>query len=534
MLKALLKKQFLELASLYLKDKKTGKMRVGKNLILFALLYAFLFIYIGFSFSSISLMLADALIPSGNGWVYYAIIGLLSVLISGFLNSLSTYSILYLSKDNELLLSFPIPPSDILLSRMLSVYVMGYIYELLVLLPGMIVYWIKAGITVHNVLFTVLLSLIIGALILVITCCVGWLVALITTKTKNNSFVTIITSLLFVGIIYYFSFKSNTILMNIAAQTEKIASGIRRFCPPFYWMGRGLTGEALPALLFAVIILVLTALMIWVLSRNFIKLITTKTSARKKIYKEKNLRSVSASTALLKKEFRKFFNCPVYLLNTGLALIMLLGFSVFALFRKDLFEQFLYMFNGESDLAGRIVPILPAVIVNVIISVSMISAPSISLEGQNIWLLKSLPIRPYEVFRSKIGLHVLLCAAPSLIGLAAFSFVFGASVPDILSSILFSFVFTVWCAVLGIVINMKKPMMEWKNEAVPIKQSFSVGVSMLIGFVSMLIFTGFYLMFPIMIPGWIYMIVFSVILAALTWILIDWLKNKGSELFGEL
>ena len=59
----------------------------------------------------------------------------------------NTYAGLYLPKDNDLLLSMPIPVSVLVAARLLGVYLMGLLYSAIVILPAIIVYWATAGAT---------------------------------------------------------------------------------------------------------------------------------------------------------------------------------------------------------------------------------------------------------------------------------------------------------------------------------------------------------------------------------------------------
>ena len=88
-----------------------------------------------------------------------------------------TYSGLYLSKDNDLLLSMPIPIRSILTIRLASVYLMGLMYSAIVMLPAVIVYWIEVEATPLTIVGPVLLILLISLLVLILSCVLGWCVA---------------------------------------------------------------------------------------------------------------------------------------------------------------------------------------------------------------------------------------------------------------------------------------------------------------------------------------------------------------------
>ena len=78
-------------------------------------------------------------------WLYFTIMAMVAIVLGAFGSVFNTYSSLYLAKDNDLLLSMPIPVRTILLSRLLSVYLMGLLYSGVVLLPAMIVYWVTVS-----------------------------------------------------------------------------------------------------------------------------------------------------------------------------------------------------------------------------------------------------------------------------------------------------------------------------------------------------------------------------------------------------
>ena len=54
------------------------------------------------------------------GWLYFTLMGLVAIFLGAFGSVFNTYSSLYLAKDNDLLLSLPIPVRVIIASRLLS------------------------------------------------------------------------------------------------------------------------------------------------------------------------------------------------------------------------------------------------------------------------------------------------------------------------------------------------------------------------------------------------------------------------------
>ena len=148
MTKALFRKQMMEVFSWLFQDKKSGKNRTKGGIIGFAVLYLLLFGFLGSIFYVTANMLCAPLYEIGFGWLYFALMGLIAVALGVFGSVFNTYSTLYQAKDNDLLLSLPVPPSKILSARLSGVFAIGLMYELIVMIPTLIVFFLKAKVTV--------------------------------------------------------------------------------------------------------------------------------------------------------------------------------------------------------------------------------------------------------------------------------------------------------------------------------------------------------------------------------------------------
>lgn len=203
MIKVLLKKQLQEFSSRYLVDTKTKKLRSKGGMIGMLLLMAFLFVVLMGSFGMFSLTLAGGFIEQGRDWMFFALQGVFALFMGVLGSVFTTFQTLFQPKDNELLLSMPIKPRDILLTRMVGVYLMAFLYSGLVLIPSTVVYWILAKPGMGVVLSTLLLWFVQALFTTVLTCGLGYVIALIASKIKGKSAVTVILSLLFIGGYYY-------------------------------------------------------------------------------------------------------------------------------------------------------------------------------------------------------------------------------------------------------------------------------------------------------------------------------------------
>ena len=145
MIKTLVKKHLFEMYRSFFYDYRRNKAKTKGRIIMSIVGYALIMVgLLGGLFGGMSYALAGPLVTSGMGWFYFMITGGVAILYGAFGSVFNTFSTLYLSKDNDLLLSMPIPIKSILISRLLGVYVMGWIYSSVVMIPAVIIYYLFA------------------------------------------------------------------------------------------------------------------------------------------------------------------------------------------------------------------------------------------------------------------------------------------------------------------------------------------------------------------------------------------------------
>ena len=174
MLKVLLKKQLGEIFRSYFYDAKKNRARSKAATAAYIVLFVGLMVgVLGGMFTYLSLAICRPLMAVGMDWLYFALLGGLSVLLGVFGSVFNTFSSLYLAKDNDLLLSMPIPVPVIMASRLLSVYLMGLMYSGVILLPAVIVYWIVGSASVGAIVGSLLLLVLVSIFVLTLSCALG-------------------------------------------------------------------------------------------------------------------------------------------------------------------------------------------------------------------------------------------------------------------------------------------------------------------------------------------------------------------------
>ena len=251
MLKLLVKKQLTEIFRAYLYDAKKNRARSKAATVGYLVFFVFIMVgIIGGMFTLLSLAMCRSMAEVGMSWFYFAIMGLMAILLGAFGSVFTTYSSLYLPKDNDQLLSLPIPVNTLIAARLLGVYLMGLMYSGVVVLPAIIVYWVTVSAAPLHLLAGVLFLLLISLFVMAISCLLGWVVAKVSLKLKNKSFVTVVLSLVFFGLYYYFfSFKANSLLTELLQNIALYGDKVRSSAYPVYLFGQAGAGDPLSMLL---------------------------------------------------------------------------------------------------------------------------------------------------------------------------------------------------------------------------------------------------------------------------------------------
>lgn len=536
MLKTLIKIRFQGIFMKTMKGSKNKNAGLGKVILIFLA-----FFYIAVVFGGMFGYLFDTILEPftliGYEWLYFGIMALMILLLSVLGSVFMTQQEIYGAKDNELLLSMPIQARDILLSRVFVILIINYVYEAIVAVPCGIVYFIQVPFDIVKLLFFMIVIITLPLLSLALSCTFGWLMAMFMKKIRNKTIITMVLSLGFLGLYFYAINKLPEYLITLIANGQAIGEAIRNTLFPIYHLAVSITDTNLISLLlYLVCCLVPFGIVMYLLSKNFISIATSKSPTKKMKLKESDIKYNSQKLSLLKRELKHFTSNPMVMMNGALGIVFTLVLAGALLVKGSELLDMLGVFPLEyqSVINELIAPMLAIAVIGTN-SMNIISASLISLEGNRLWIIKSLPITTKDILESKLMLHLVLCVPPGLIFSVVGSFVFSLSIQDSLLVIIAPIVFTVFEALLGLVINLWKPKFDWVNETVVVKQSASVMITMF-GTMALVIFiVGIYLGFLgefINLISYVYIIlvIFIVVDIGLYYLLNTWGITRFEEL----
>lgn len=532
MVKVLLKKQLMEFFAFFTQGKG-GKRRPKGAVIGFSALMLYAVVAVVAMFWLLSGALCEPYVSAGLTWVYFAFIATMATAFGVVGGVFMTKSTLYEAKDNELLLSMPAPPWAILFSRLVGVYAITFLFEGLVFIPAVVRYFTVVGVSLLPMVFLFVITLILPLGALAICCLLGWLVALIIARMRSKNLFTILLSFVFMAVYVLVYMNFNEYLVYVMEHGEAVGTAMKTSLYPFYQLGLAATGDPLAMLIFLGLFVGAFALIYYILSKTYLRIIISNRGGKRAKYKAKEAKRASVGAALLKREALRFFKCAAYLLNASMGVIFIAIVSVLCLVKGDLFGmtgEVILAAGGTRELSGLIVSLC----ICISVAMNVVSSSSISLEGENIWIAQSLPVDTWEVLKAKLGLHILVTALPAAGFAVIAGIVMDAGVLLTALSVIVGGVFTFFTAAFGLAANLKFPNLRWTSETVAVKQGAATLLAMLGNIAVVMLLVGGYFLFGKYMPAVLFTAICILLLAAACAALVLWLKKRGVKIFESL
>ena len=242
------------------------------------------------------------------------------------------------------------------------------------------------------------------------------------------------------------------------------------------------------------------------------------------------MKAVSPRRALFRKELRRFWSNSMYVMNAALGSLFTLAAAVALVIYRDAPAQLEQMIPGAGAFLG---PIAAAALC-LLASTNVISAPSVSLEGKNLWIAKSLPVSAGDVLMSKAWVHVAITLPPILLAWLAVVCVLKLSPAMALLILVIAAAFVLSGALFGVVVNLHFPRFDWISEVVAVKQSMSTVICMFVSMAAVIVPIAGFALTSRVLRAEVYLALVAAVFAAVDFIQYRWLMTRGARRFSEL
>lgn len=439
---------------------------------------------------------------------------------------------LFTSRDYDLLLSLPIKDSTILISKIINLLSLNWVFSAFILIPTSIIYFTRVG----DLSWTYFLVLSFGVLLIplipvILASILAFFISYFASRFRYKNITIILGSILLTLGFMVSSYYTQDIIERIVLNSPSIMDMISKIYPPAAYLTKALVDLSLVDLLIFIVLSLLPFMaFILVFSRSFKQIISRLgESYRRADYEVGTLKAETPISALAKKEIRRYISIPIYILNTFIGMILLMVAAVATLFISG---ETLAMYMDIPYVAD-IFPLAILAMMGFCIGMSSTTSSSISLEGKSLWIMKSLPLRTQDIFLGKIILSLLVTLPITILANIIFYLGLDFDLSSLIWNLAISSLYCLVAAYTGLLINLYFPKLDWTSPTTVVKQSASVLVSLVVTLVTIGIpIAAFILLEVTKINIFLGLVLVGLIINLLLVRLI--LNSKGVEKFMEL
>lgn len=427
---------------------------------------------------------------------YFILMGFLAsqmmVLFFGLLYVLSKY---YFSNDLNHLLPLPIKPSYILTSKFITITVSEYLTSLPIFLPFVIIYGIKGREGILYWIYSLLATITLPILPLVIASILIMIMMKYTNIKGKKDLLRNITSVVFIVFVVFMQLQiqkmaqsslGEDFFFNLARDANLLVNKLGIAFPPSMWGALALANSdkliGLTNILMFVGSSILGFLLMLFLSEKlfFDGLIgNIEVSASKGRGKKKDLDKVSIETkpylALAKKELKMLFKTPIYLMNSVGGVIIVPIIIVMSMITGDeSMEPLTDLIYSNID----IVTLAAIGMIGFLGVLNSVGSTTFSREGKNFWIQRTLPIKAKDQIFGRVLSSLAIQVIGVIVLIGSLFFVIKINIVNVLLIVCIGLLASIPLTLIGMIIDILRPMLTWSNPQQAMKQNLNVLIGM--------------------------------------------------------
>ncbi len=402
-----------------------------------------------------------------NKYYILVIAFIVSTLTVFFSNLVSVEDTLFRGNDVELLYSFPLTKGQIVLSKLFNIYLRNLFFICIINIPAILSFASYLKVTDLVGLLYFLFSLTIPFIPIVITSLLSYGNAYMKARRDHKllfGLVRVAVFALFIAIIY--GAIGTVKFTAIDAYMSELFNKLSRFYP-FINMFRYSLVDSNPFYIYLGLILPIYILYVFIvfLANNYIKLISILKGVNvKNQFTMGDVKNNGKLLGMIKKEIITiFYDKPYFMHTIGMEIIgtiVVLGICIVnPLARLKNVEHIVYYYNT----------FMPSIIA-CLSSLCCTTISSLSLEKDNLAMLKSMPLRFGNILFYKVLTNIVICLPFLLVNLLLISIFMETEAIVILISFIYAFFTILFVSILGITLDFVFIDNKEKDRNVIIKQ----------------------------------------------------------------
>ena len=466
------------------------------------ILYIFAFLYLAGIVGVFSNSLISELLKIHQEKMF---LGVILLGIAGFVliqTIFSAINLLYYSKDNEYILPLPLKPSQIVIAKTNVLLVTEYF---IVAILGLIPLSIYGILTYANILYyieMVIVLLIFPIIPILISSLLVLIVMSFAKFTKNRNRFQLIATILILVIVFVASFamgntdSSPEELVQMVMKANGMVELVKNAFPTLGMAIESLTNVNIGIQLLNIILLIATtaiiyALYVFVGQKLYLKgavgnLYSGKKN-KKKIDEKKAFKNSTIFKTYVGKEFKILLRNPIFFMQCVLPAILfpilIIGMTILGINEESNGQaiDFANMFINKTSIY---IGIGILCVIQFFLMFIYISVTAISRDGQNASFMKYIPVKYMKQIDYKVMPNIIMTSIMSIITVIIAGILIKADILYLLLILITSIIMGVFQSYVLIIVDLKKPKLEWNSEYAVVKQNMNLIWSVVISLIS--------------------------------------------------
>ena len=477
------------------------------NKIVSKILYVVLFLYLAAIVSLFSGGMVESLKIINQQEIF---IGLILLVVTAFCviqTIFSSINVFYFTKDNEYILPLPLKPYEIILARTNVLIITEYIVTVLIGFIPLLVYGVLTSASMSYYLLMFVALVLVPILPILLVSIIVMIIMSFAKITKNKNKFQLIATILVLSIVIALSLSTtklqdditNEQLAHMLVEVNGMVDLLKGYFPTLDYAINSLTSDSIVVALFEllkVLVFTISGVIVYVFIaqkiyfKGLVGNLFSSSSKKKNIKINTNKYNNSKLyKSYISKEFKCLIRNPVFFMQCLLPaiLIPLLMIVMVILQMKNsitpqMSEQ-LNSFNGNTFIVA-------CVILGIIQFFSMfiyIAITAISRDGKNAIFMKYIPVSLYKQYIYKCIPNIVMGSITSIISIVVANIILKLDMLMIVLVFIAAIIMNVAESIILIIIDLKRPKLEWDSEYAVVKQNFNLIFPMIISMIAIFI-----------------------------------------------
>ena len=552
-----MKSKVLSLSKVILKNsfqnmetaKEINSNKKSKSMIV---LYVFLFLYLAGIVGVFSNSLISELLKIHQEKMF---LGVILLAIAGFVLIQSIFSainLLYYSKDNEYILPLPLKPSQIVIAKTNVLLVTEYF---IVAILGLIPLSIYGILTYANILYyieMVIVLLVFPIIPVLISSLLVLIVMSFAKFTKNRNRFQLIATILILVIVFVASFamgntdSSPEELVQMVMKANGMVELVKNAFPTLGMAIESLTNINIGIQLLNIVFLIATTAVIYILyvlvgQKLYLKGAVGNLSSGKKNKKKIDEKKVFKNSTIFKtyvgKEFKTLLRNPIFFMQCVLPAIifpiLIIGMTILGINGESNGQtvDFASMFTNKTSIY---IGVGILCVIQFFLMFIYISATAISRDGQNAVFMKYIPVKYMKQIDYKVMPNIIMTSIMSIITVIIAGILIKADILYLLLILITSIIMGVFQSYILIIVDLKKPKLEWNSEYAVVKQNMNLIWPVALGLLSITLLIILGIVLENILNSFIFIGIIALVYLLVTIITRNYINNNINKLMEKI